>query len=341
MTRKHTIILVLIFVIIGAIVAILWGIRFCGDDNGRTLLSESGIFDSNKSKVRLLDKVNIRKEIDYISQYTLEDVYPYQDTTRRFQWDKIEEKLTFLINAERKGARWGMLRNYRNTNGRAPNLAHLERDEYGSYVDEYGVPQYQAAPLYDSFDANVPVRYGRDGLLVRYISDSLDKVLISAIDNDSLYVVPSAYFMRLKTDTLNSVIVADRTNQNITYLEREGDDWLVRSMTYATTGLRKPPYQRATPVGIFVVQGFLDKMYYTHDGAPGIAGYAPYATRFTRGAYVHGVPLTDPNATRLIEYSPTLGTTPRSHMCVRTVTSHAKYLYDRVQKHATLVIVLD
>ena len=30
----------------------------------------------------------------------------------------------------------------------------------------------------------------------------------------------------------------------------------------------------------------------------------------------------------LIEYSPTLGTTPRSHMCVRNATSHAKFVYD-------------
>ena len=48
---------------------------------------------------------------------------------------------------------------------------------------------------------------------------------------------------------------------------------------------------------------------------------------FTDGAYIHGVPVNAPRKTQ-IEYSPSLGTTPRSHMCVRNATSHAKFIYD-------------
>jgi len=64
-------------------------------------------------------------------------------------------------------------------------------------------------------------------------------------------------------------------------------------------------------------------MYYVKDGTSEIAGYAPYASRFTNGAYIHGVPVQYPHK-NIIEYSPSLGTTPRSHMCVRNASSHAK-----------------
>lgn len=58
------------------------------------------------------------------------------------------------------------------------------------------------------------------------------------------------------------------------------------------------------------------------------------------GAYLHGVPVNYPD-NKLIEYSWTLGTTPRSHMCVRNATSHAKFMYDWAEVEKTLVIVFD
>lgn len=65
-------------------------------------------------------------------------------------------------------------------------------------------------------------------------------------------------------------------------------------------------------------------------------GFAPYASRFTNGGYIHGVPVNAPRKT-LIEFSPSLGTTPRSHMCVRNATSHAKFIYDWAPIEETLV----
>ena len=91
------------------------------------------------------------------------------------------------------------------------------------------------------------------------------------------------------------------------------------------------------------VQEHKPKMYYLRDGSSEIAGFAPWASRFTRGGYIHGVPLNNPKATEknYIEFSPTLGTTPRSHMCVRNATSHAKYIYDWATPLESLVIVID
>ena len=41
------------------------------------------------------EQIQITKDLLY-DQYTLEDTYPYKDTTRQFQWDKIKERLALL-----------------------------------------------------------------------------------------------------------------------------------------------------------------------------------------------------------------------------------------------------
>jgi len=113
-------------------------------------------------------------------------------------------------------------------------------------------------------------------------------------------------------------------------------------MTKSTTGLHRPPYEYLTPLGIFVVQEKKAKMLYYKDGIEEIAGFAPYASRFSGGAHIHGVPLeTEDMDAPLIETSPTLGTTPRSHECVRTVTSHAKFIYDWGTIGETIIFVFD
>lgn len=43
------------------------------------------------------EQIEISKDLLY-DQYTLEDTYPYKDTTRQFQWDKIKERLALLEN---------------------------------------------------------------------------------------------------------------------------------------------------------------------------------------------------------------------------------------------------
>ena len=79
-----------------------------------------------------------------------------------------------------------------------------------------------------------------------------------------------------------------------------------------------------------------------------IDGYAPYAIRFSGGAYIHGVPvkyvksesgdLSDPG---MREFLSSIGTTPLSHRCVRNYTSHAKFLYDWIRIANAAVIVIE
>lgn len=81
-------------------------------------------------------------------------------------------------------------------------------------------------------------------------------------------------------------------------------------------------------------------MVFLKDGSKETGGYAPYASRFTDGAYIHGVPVNEPRKTQ-IEYSWSLGTTPRSHMCVRNATSHAKFIFDWAPVNETIIFVLE
>lgn len=166
-------------------------------------------------------------------------------------------------------------------------------------------------------------------------------VKIEAADFDGQWLVPKKY-LKILSDTIRftHAIVVDRNNENITTLEKVEDKWLVRSMNPATTGLHKPPYQQETPLGLFLIQEKKSRMVFLKDGSTETGGFAPYACRFSNGGYIHGIPVNAPRK-NLIEYSPSLGTTPRSHMCVRNATSHAKFVYEWAPTLSTVVFVIE
>ena len=152
--------------------------------------------------------------------------------------------------------------------------------------------------------------------------------------------VPEKYVDRLGGADFRKLIFIDRTNQNLATLEQGDSTWLVRSMNPITTGLHRPPYKRETPPGVYVIRRKLEAMPFLRDGSIEPGGFAPWASRFSEGAYLHGVPVNYPDSV-VLEYSGTLGTTPRSHMCVRNATSHAKFIYDWAPISEALVIVFD
>lgn len=288
-------------------------------------------------------ELSIIKDLTY-TKYTLEDTYPYKDTVRLFQWDKIKSKLKDIETCHCGGAHWVTLQNYKNLNGVAPKVQDPDMNEFKSLSDRYGVSRYQSIPLYATNNLGTPIRYGRDGSLFRFLKDSADYIKVCSTIYDGAWYVPKNYAQVLPVEEFKKVIFVDRTNQNIVTMEK-GDSsiWYVRSMNPATTGLHKPPYQQETPLGEYVIQEHKPKMFYLKDGTSQIAGFAPWASRFTRGGYIHGIPINNPNATQknYTEYSQTLGTTPRSHMCVRNATSHAKYVYDWATPLESIVIVID
>jgi len=295
---------------------------------------------NDKPKTIRPEDIVIKKDLLY-KKYTLEDSYPYKDTIRNFQWKKIKEQLAFVENFQQTPSLYAVLQNYQNEKGEAPTIKNYKRDSYKRVSDSFNVERYQAAPLYD-LATNKAVRYGRDGWLVRLQgADTLARIPIKGISFEGEYSVPKRY-LRSIGDTVKFTIVnvVDVKNQNICTLEKVGNEWLVRSMNPATTGRHKPPHAQETPTGLFVVQEHKSKMFYYEDGTKTYGGFAPYATRFTAGAYIHGIPVNNPKDS-IIEYSESLGTTAKSHMCVRNASSHAQFVYKRSKDLSALVIVID
>lgn len=324
----------------------LFSLSFCTPKSDKESKSGSFSSDSVKEKQIIADaipktiKIEIKKGLLF-DKHTLADTYPYKDTTRAFQWDKIREQLKSLEAIRNEQSDWGILQNYKNKNGEAPLVKKYRRDAYKRIADTLGVERFQSVPLYSLVDSTVPELYGKDGELVRLIKENGRFYQLETINPHAEWLVPKKYVKAIaNTVDFRKAIFVDRTNQNIATMEKSDSEWLVRSMNPATTGMHKPPYAQETPLGLFVVQEKKSKMIFLVDGTTETGGFAPYASRFTNGGYIHGVPVNAPR-TALIDFSPSLGTTPRSHMCVRNATSHAKFVYDWAPLEETLVFVFD
>ena len=310
------------------------------ENDGRDTMAAAPVVEKEKYvPIRII----IEKELAY-DQYTLADSFVYNKKTQRwFQWDKVREQLRIIDSMQLEPTTWGVLQNKSNVNGESPLVREWHRNGYTRVSDRNNVERYQSVPLYTLDDAKIPELYGRDGSPVRIVGmvDSLDRVIVETINFEGRWSIPQKYVKNISdTVAFHRVGIVDRTMQTIMTVEKVGDKWLVRSMNPATTGAHNPPYQQPTPLGIFVVQEKKPKMLYTKDGSSELAGYAPWASRFSCGGYVHGVPLNSVNAVP-IEFSWSLGTTPRSHMCVRNATSHAKFFYDWAPVFNSLVVVIE
>lgn len=285
--------------------------------------------------------VTLTKDLLY-DTYTLEDTYPYKDTVRSFKWDVIRNCLAYIENMQRDSVKWVVLQNYKNLNREAPLVRKFVRNAYRRVADTLGVERYQSVPLYLPGDTLVPERYGRDGTLAYLLGEEGGFSRILPITLEDEWLVPRRYLKLLADSTVfNHVIFVDRLDQNIATLERmDKGEWKIRSMNPATTGRHAPPYAQETPLGMYLLQQKKSRMVFLKDGSAATGGYAPYASRFTNGAYIHGVPVNVPR-TAMIEYSWSLGTTPRSHMCVRSATSHAKFVFDWAPTERSLVVVIE
>lgn len=295
------------------------------------------------------DQIVLEKKLAY-DKYTLEDSYPYGRRSRSFQWEKIKENLALLETVQQTPSLWGFLRNRHNRNGESPLVKKWILDRYNRIADTLGTERWQGIPLYEVSDTMAPVLYGMDGALVRILeqTDGWREIETICEAGRGRYLVPERYVRPLAdTVTFRKVALVDRRMQHIALLEKkdsvfQGDHrkWLIRSMNPATTGVDEPPYAQPTPLGVYVIQEKKRKMIFLKDGSDEEGGFAPWASRFCNGAYIHGVPVNLPD-TVPIEYSWSLGTTPRSHMCVRNATSHAKFFYDWAPVGRTLVVIIE
>jgi hypothetical protein len=237
----------------------------------------------------------------------------------------------------------GYITNYKNINGFP--LAYK-----GGNTDAYGNSRSQSAPGYVDLDKS-DFRYFSDGMIVSILDEIEGYYKVSTPSFDGEYLVPKKYItFKNAPKQLKKVIVIDDLNQNEGVFEWAADHWELISYTYATTGIENK-YSYETPKGHFMAIEKKTSFLYLEDGTTRISGFAPYAIRFSGGGYIHGVPIdfkpdqnqfnTSPsNPLNHEEYLFTIGTTPRSHKCVRNFTSHAKFLYEWADIGSTMVIVI-
>lgn len=285
-------------------------------------------------------------------------------TRRGFQFHKMVESINQLKRISESGT-MAHVDNYKNRSGWAPA-------RQGQAADDYGVLRDQSAPVYLQPDRQSDFRYLTDGSLVKVLSELDEFYEIDPVDFEGVYYVPKKYLHReTALKTLKKVVVVDRNNQNEAVFEYE-NGWKLISYLMATTG-EKAEFKQETSLGNFMVIEKKSKFMYLGDVTKEIEGYAPFALRFNGGAYIHGIPvnyqdiktklvvspaildllgnIVSPAITRDVvvgrkdpgiqEFLSTIGTTPRSHKCVRNYTSHAKFLYDWAEIGNTAVIVIE
>ncbi len=312
-------------------------------------------------KLQYFDRVNLIQEVkgQYLSNYASDSwyrifwhengeikfgyVFSKLGVSRSFRFDNMLDEVKTLQKTIEEN-RVGYIHNYKNVNGYP--LAHK-----GSNTDSYGNSRSQSAPGY--IDTNKSdFRYFPDGMMISILAETQGYYKVSTPRFEGEYFIPQKYIsFRNAPQQLKKVIVIDDLNQNEGVFELSDDHWALISFTYATTGVEKQ-YSYETPKGHFMAVEKKPYFLYVEDGTSRIAGFAPYTIRFSGGGYIHGVPIdfkpgqthhnTNPtNPINHEEYLFTIGTTPRSHKCVRNFTSHAKFLYEWAEIGSTMVIVID
>lgn len=266
-------------------------------------------------------------------------IHSSQGIARKFQFDKMLAVIKDLQQQVSQG-RLNHISNYKNYNGAPPNKS-------GAATDEYGMRIYQSAPGYFQADTSSDFRYVPDGMLVRVLRETGDfyHVFVDSFEKE-LYVPKQYIDLNDALSQLEYVVIVDRNQQNQAAFELTENEIRMISYTLATTGL-KSASSFETPLGYYKTIEKKDRFQYLKDGSSEIAGYAPFATRFCGGAYIHGVPVAyeerdgekiDPGHK---EYLHTIGTFPRSHMCVRNFTSHAEFIYNWLDPAKGAIIVIE
>ena len=332
-----------------------------GDEN-KAGISGDGSSTEASGQVTKMPEFNLKYDKYLISApYT----YDIDGEERSFQFVKMREAIEVADQAMLDGKILTYVDNYKNRNGYAPYYNGASTDKNGNNRSA-SVPGYYNKENLDDFT------YISDGTLVEIMEENDDykKVFIvgekigsiekntdtasdSALDQEDqgvipIYYVPSKY---VPTDdpitSLEKVIAVDRKNQNIVAFEKEEGEWKIVSYSLATTG-KQGKYHQVTPLGYYYAIEKRERFYYLKDGTNTIEGYAPYAVRFSAGAYIHGVSTSyryTEDGRRIDggiqEFSNSIGTVPLSHKCVRNYTSHAKFIYDWYEHGKTIVIVIE
>ncbi len=307
------------------------------------------------AKVKNLDKVSLLQRVDGESvngsniwyrvavenEGKIHEGYLHSMTgiPRKYDFARMKDAVDKLKQELTRGG-LHFISNYKNQNGTPPQEGNIA-------VDEHGYRVYHSAPAYEEARTDAGYRYVPDGMLVRILNESKDFYYVNIPTFGGNYYVPRQYIdPDVKLNQLHHVLVVDNSQQNQAAFEVVEDDLNLVSYTLSTTG-KEGDFSFKTSPGIYKTLGKRERFEYLQKASEEIAGYAPFATRFSGGAYVHGVPVSyqEQNGQKIDpgykEYLHTIGTFPRSSMCVRNFTSHAKFIYNWMDIQNGAVIVLE
>lgn len=308
-----------------------------------------------KAKLTYLDKVSLLQRVDGEKmagsniwyRVALETngqiIEGYLHSTkgdpRRFRFEVMQNAVNKLKQEVAEGA-LHFISNYRNQNGTPPRMGEIK-------VGKFGYRVYHSVPAYVEASTDSNYRYAPDGMLVRILNEVDNFYYVNILSFGGNYYIPKQYIdPDVKLSQLDHVVVVDNSQQNQAAFELVQGGLNLVSYTLATTGIQGEHSFKTSP-GIYKAQEKRERFEYLKKGSEQIAGYAPYATRFSGGAYIHGIPVAyeEQNGQKVDpghkEYIHTIGTFPRSSMCVRNFTSHAKFIYDWMNSKNGAVIVIE
>lgn len=262
-----------------------------------------------------------------------------EGTPRTFRFSRMQDAVNGLRQqVDKEGLHF--ISNYKNQNGAPPQKGDAA-------VDEHGYRVYHSAPAYEQADTDSDFRYIPDGMLVRILDEADAFYHVNVLTFGGNYYIPKKYIdPDITLSRLNHVVVVDRNQQNQASFELGENGLNLISYTLSTTGL-PGDFSFETTLGSYKAIEKRDRFEYLKKDTQDIAGYAPFAVRFTGGAYIHGVPVAyeEKDGERVdlgpTEYLHTIGTFPRSSMCVRNYTSHAEFLYNWMDSQNGAVIVIE
>lgn len=269
-------------------------------------------------------------------------VYGPLVTVRHFELARKYQEALKLQQDLSAAKTLGYVNNYKNRRGVPPKLP-------GGVNDAFGNDFSQSAPGYSSLTDLKSFVYVQDGTLLVIIGQKSGYYQCRLPGTQTVYWIPQKYItLTTAMKGASQFVVIDRKQQNAAVFQKTATGWDLVSYQVVTTGARDK-YRFPTPLGAFMAIEKKPKFEYLHDETQEVDGYAPYAVRFSGGAYLHGVPVTykvdpltglrtDPG---MIENLSTLGTVPRSHKCVRNTTSHAKFLNEWMTIGQSAVIVIE
>ncbi|HOB19999.1 MAG TPA: L,D-transpeptidase [Candidatus Atribacteria bacterium] len=308
----------------------------CKAYNGEKLALHQKVSGAALNGSDIWYKVSCKHDGSIVTGY----IHSESGETRTFQFNKMLASIKTLLD-QLSNEELYHVSNYKNVNGAPPEKVK------GAATDEYGMRIYQSAPGYYEPDTSSDFRYVPDGMLLKLIGETGDFYRAFVISFDRELFIPKKYIDKENPLTqLKHVAVVDRSQQNQAVFEISGGGITMVSYTLATTGL-KGETSFETPLGYFRAIEKKERFEYLKDNSDEIAGYAPFALRFCGGAYIHGVPVAyeekdgeriDPG---IQEYLHTIGTFPRSHMCVRNFSSHAEFLYNWFDTENGAVIIIE